>query len=104
MRWADLTTLWRALWLRVVQLPYQAVVQPDRMLSIVNLYKFVRVLGAKPNFFSLLRLKRPCCAFYTVCVGGPFQISDVYAEELQAFHLLHCGPIAVDRGVLSDVS
>jgi hypothetical protein len=32
---------------------------------------------------------------------GPFQfVSDVYAEELEAFHLLCCGPINVDKGVL----
>ena len=32
-----------------------------------------------------------CHLHHTVCVGGPFQIvSDVYAEELEAFHLLHC--------------
>jgi hypothetical protein len=37
MRWADRTTLWKALPLRVVQLPYQAVIQPERMLSIVHL-------------------------------------------------------------------
>jgi creatinine amidohydrolase/Fe(II)-dependent formamide hydrolase-like protein len=30
-------------------------------------------------------------------VGGQFQIiSEVYAEELEAFHLLHCGPDNVD--------
>ena len=38
---------------------------------------------------------------HTVCVGGPFQfVSDVYAEELEAFHLFHCGGIDVARGVL----
>ena len=38
---------------------------------------------------------------HTVCVGGPFQIfSDVYAKELEPFHLLHCGPVNVDRGFL----
>ena len=37
MRCADLTTLWRALRLWAEQLPYQAVIQPDRMLSIVHL-------------------------------------------------------------------
>jgi hypothetical protein len=37
-------------------------------------------------------------------VGGPFQfVSDVYAEELEAFHLLHCGPIDVDSGVLHNL-
>ena len=31
---------------------------------------------------------------HTVCVGGPFQfVSDVYAEELEAFPLLHYGPV-----------
>ena len=35
-------------------------------------------------------------------MGGPFQIvSDVYAKELEAFHFLHCGPIDVDREMLS---
>jgi hypothetical protein len=34
---ADRVTLWRALQVQVVQLPYQAVIQPDRMLSIVHL-------------------------------------------------------------------
>jgi hypothetical protein len=59
----------------------------------------VRVLGATTNFFSLLRLKRRSCA--SVCVGGPFKIvSDVYAEELEAFYLLHCGSVDVDRGML----
>jgi hypothetical protein len=52
------TTLWRALRLWAVQLPYKAVIQINRMLSVVHLWKFVRVLGDKPNFFSLLRLKR----------------------------------------------
>jgi hypothetical protein len=34
-------------------------------------------------------------------VGGPFQIvSDVYAEELKAFHFVHCGPINMDGGML----
>ena len=36
-----------------------------------------------------------------LCVGGPFQfVSDMYAEELEAFHLLHCGPLDEDSGVL----
>jgi hypothetical protein len=38
---------------------------------------------------------------HTDCVGGPFQIvSDVYAKELEAFHLLYCSPVKVDKGVL----
>ena len=36
-----------------------------------------------------------------VCVGGHFQIvSDVYTNELEAFHLHHRGTVDVDRGVL----
>ena len=31
---------------------------------------------------------------HTVFVGGPFHfVRDVYAEELEAFHLLHCSPV-----------
>ena len=38
---------------------------------------------------------------HAVCVGGPFQfVSDVYAEELKTFHLLHYWPGDVDRWVL----
>ena len=59
LRCANLTTLWRALRLWAEQLPYQAVIQPDRMLSIVSAF------GDKPNFFSLLRLKMRCCTFFT---------------------------------------
>ena len=42
---------------------------------------------------ALLRLLH-----HTVCVSGPFHIvSNVYAENLEAFHLLHCGAINVDK-------
>ena len=45
---------------------------------------------------ALLRLLQ-----HTVCVVGSFQIvSDMYAKELEAFHLLHCGPFDVDKGVV----
>jgi hypothetical protein len=33
----DCTTLWRAKRLGAVQLPYQVVIQPDRILSMVHL-------------------------------------------------------------------
>ena len=36
---------------------------------------------------------------HSVCVGGPFKIvSDVYVEELEDSHLLHCGVVDGDRG------
>ena len=34
---ADCTTLWRVLRLRALQVQYQAVIQPEKMLSIVHL-------------------------------------------------------------------
>jgi hypothetical protein len=37
MCFADRTTIWGALRLMALQLPYQVVKQPDRMLSIVHL-------------------------------------------------------------------
>jgi hypothetical protein len=46
-----------------------------------------------------------CFLHYIVCVGGPFQIvSDVYTEELEDYHLLHCSPADVDTDVLSLLS
>ena len=60
--------------------------------------KSLRVLGDKPNLFSLLTWKR---LKNTLCLCGPFQfVSDVYASELETFPLLHCVPVDVDRGVL----
>ena len=49
---------------------------------------------------TLLRL-----VHHTVCVGGPFQINSyVYVKDIEAFHLLHCGLVDVNRGVLSMTS
>ena len=59
--------------------------------------KFLQLSEIEEALLHLLR--------HTVCVGGPFQIvSDMYAEELEAFHLLHCGPIDVDGGMLPRLS
>ena len=42
-----------------------------------------------------------CLLHHTVCVSGPLQlVGDLYAEELEAFLLLHCSPFNVDRVVL----
>jgi hypothetical protein len=57
MCWADRTTLWRALRVWAVQLLYQAVIQPDRMLSTVHMQRF-EGFRCQANSFSLLRLKR----------------------------------------------
>ena len=54
--------------------------------------KFLQTPEAEEALLHLLH--------HTICVGGPFQIvSDVYGKEL-----LHCGPVDVDRGVLSLLS
>jgi hypothetical protein len=39
----------------MVKLPYQAVIQPDRMLSMVHLYKFVKVLGANEEVMGPMK-------------------------------------------------
>ena len=43
MYWAVRTTLCSALLLGVKQLPYKAVMQPVRMLSMVQLYNLLRI-------------------------------------------------------------
>ncbi|CAL8369561.1 unnamed protein product [Lota lota] len=40
---------------KTVQFPYQAVIHPVKMLSVVPLKKAPRILGPKPNVFSRLR-------------------------------------------------
>ena len=104
MRKADPTTLWRALRLRAVQLPYQAVGNTARQNALnCTSVKVSEGLRCQAKFLqppeveeALLRLLH-----HTVCVGGLFQIvSDVYAEDLEAFYLLYFGPVNVDRGVL----
>ena len=43
-----------------------------------------------------------CLLHHIVCVNGPFKVvSDVHADQLEAFDPLLCGPIDVDGGVLS---
>ena len=91
---------WRALRLRAVQLPYQAVIQDAFNCASVKVCeglrgqaKFLQPPEVEEVLLHLLH--------HTACAGGPFQIvSDVYSEELEAFHLLICGPIDVDSGVL----
>ena len=46
------------------QLPYQAVLQPVQMLSMVLLLNFLRICGPMPSFFSLLTGKRHCLALF----------------------------------------
>ena len=94
MRCADLTTLWRALRLWAEQFLYQAVIQPDRMLTIVHLKKFD--FGDKPNFFSLLRLKRRCCAFSTTL--SVWVDRDVYARKIKLYTFSTPVPLMWIRG------
>jgi hypothetical protein len=61
----------------------------------------VRVFGAKINFFTLLRMKRSCCAIFpTLSMWMDLVVSDVHSEILEAFRPLHCGSINLDGGVL----
>jgi hypothetical protein len=55
-----------------VQLPYQAVIRPVKILSMVKLNNFLRIGGPMLNLFSLLRGKRQCSALFTSvqCVCG----------------------------------
>jgi hypothetical protein len=46
-------------------LPSIAVMQPDSMLLMVQLYNFLRIWGPMTNIFSLLRGYRHCCALFT---------------------------------------
>ena len=78
MYWAARTTLCSALWSDAEQLPYQAGMQPVRvlsvrMLSMVQLYNFLRIWEPMSNLFSLLKGKRCCRALFTTVSGvfGP---------------------------------
>ena len=55
MDWASFMTFCSLLQSWAEQEPYQAVIQPERMLSMVHLEKLVRVVAGMPNFLSLLR-------------------------------------------------
>ena len=69
------TTLSSGLSLDAEQLQYQAVMQPVRLLSMVQLYNFWRIWGPMPNLFRLLGGKRHCHAlFMTVLVCLDHQI------------------------------
>ena len=65
MYWAIRPTLCSALRSDAEQLPHQAVMQPFRMLSMVQLENFLRIWGPMPNIFSLLTGKRYCHALFT---------------------------------------
>lgn len=50
MYWAVRTTLCSATRLRAVLLPYQALIQPVNILSMVQLYNPLRIGGPMANF------------------------------------------------------
>ena len=53
--WAAFTTFCSFLQSWAEQEPYQAVIQPERMLSMMQVWKLVRVVVDMLNFISLLR-------------------------------------------------
>ena len=102
MYWVVRTTLCSALWLDAEQLPYQAVMQPVTMFSMVQLQNFLRIWGPMPNLFSLLRGKRCCRALFTtvlVCLDHDSFIGDVDTKELETLDPLHCSPVNVNGGL-----
>ena len=62
----------------------------------------VCVFGDKPNFVSLLRLKRRCCAFFTTLSVwvDHFSLSVMCTLRNLTFHIFHYYPVDVDRGLL----
>ena len=87
MDWATFMTFCSSLQSWAEQEPYQAVIQPERMLSMVHLLKLVGVLADMLNFLSLLRKYRHWWAFLTIVSawGGPGQVvSDLDTSELEA--------------------
>ena len=92
MRWADRTTLWRVL--QSPAIPGGDTARQDALncasINVCEGFRCQAKFLQPPE--TLL-----CLLHHTVCVGGTFQIvgDDVYAQELEAFHLLHCGPVDV---------
>ena len=103
MRWSDRTTLWRALWLRAgeVVVPGGDTARQDALncasVKACEGFRCQATFLQPPEVEeALLRLLH-----HAVCVGGPFQfVRDVYTEEFEAFHLLHCSPVDVDMVLL----
>ena len=67
MQWAIHTTLCSTLRSDAEQFPYQAVMNPVSMPSMVQLSNFLRIWRPMPNLFSLLRGKR-CCRAVLLCL------------------------------------
>src|SRR4029434_8831176 len=68
IRSAVFTTLCRALRSAAEQLPYKAVMRPERMLSMVPLLQFFRVLADMRDFLSLLKKYARFWAVLTACM------------------------------------
>ena len=98
--WAVRTTLCSSLRSDAEQLPYQAGMQPGRMLSMVQLYNPLRIWEPMPN---LLRGKRCCRALFMtvlVCLGHDSLLVMWTPKDLQALNLLHYITVDEKGGVL----
>ncbi len=98
MCWAIWTILCRAFRLRVVQFPYQAEMQPVRMLSTVQLPED---FWAQTEFRQSPEEEETPVGLphYWPCVNSPGEVlGDVYAEELDAADPLHWSPVDGDEG------
>ncbi|KAK0138932.1 Mannosyl-oligosaccharide 1,2-alpha-mannosidase IA [Merluccius polli] len=73
-----------ALWSRAVQLPYQVVMQPVRIFSMVQ--KLLTVLESMPNLLSLQRKKSRCVAALTT--NARLELVAYQARLLTTVHLI----------------
>ena len=92
MYWAVRTTLCSALRSDTEQLTYQAVMQPVRMLLMVQLENLLRIWGHMSNLFSLLRGKRFCSALFTtvlVCLDHDSLLVMWTPRKLKLSTLVH---------------
>ena len=97
MYWAIRTTLCSTLWLDAEQLPYQALMQPVRMLLMVQLQNF-EDLGTHAKSFQSPEGEKVLSCPLCDCLG------DVYTKELETFYPLHYSPVDVNGTSSGSVS
>eukprot|EP00061_Rhincodon_typus_P004738 g23313.t1 len=104
MVWAVHTIFCTFLWSWAEQLPYQAIMHLDSVLSMVHLQKLVRDLMGMPNFLSYLRKKEVllCLLDCRIDMESPGQVVGYrHSEVFDALHSLKLRSVGVDGGVFS---
>ena len=100
MYWAICTTLCSALRSDAEQLPYQPVMQLVRMLSMVQLYNFLRIWEPMQNIFSLLSGNRICRALFTTVLVCLDHNSLLVMWTQGTLKLLNYSPVDENGGML----